>query len=63
MFNSFSVDQTTARVLSLAAVDSTDYFITPSDPFTTKHDSDASLTHPNEKLSLLGKFPDSHDKV
>ena len=62
-FNSFSADQTTARVLSPAAVDSTDDFMTPSGPSTTEHDSDASLTHPNEKISSLGKLPDSHDKV
>jgi hypothetical protein len=75
-FNSFSVNQTTASpkssqpsddsesVLSRAAVDGTDYFMTPgpSGPSTSaEHDSDASLTHPKERVP--GKLPDSHNKL
>ena len=75
-FDSFSAVQTTASpkssqrsddlhiqsVLSPAAVDGADYFMTPSGAFTSA-EHDASLTHPKERFSSLGKLPDSHDKL
>jgi epidermal growth factor receptor substrate 15 len=44
-------------VLSPATANGTDYFVTP--PTSAKHDSDASLTHPQEGFPPLDEVPDS----
>jgi epidermal growth factor receptor substrate 15 len=70
-FNSFSAYQTTASPkfsqpsdeLHLQSVLSP-AFMTPSGPSTSaEHDSDASLSHPKERVLRLGKLPDSHNKL
>ena len=70
-FDSFSAVQTSASpepsqpggdlhlrtVLSPATANGTDYFVTP--PTSAKHDSDGSLTHPQEGSPSLDELPDS----